>query len=390
MVECNNIYKGYSMKRALIVGGSNGIGLSLLIKLLDKGYDKVYVVDREKPEIQNEKIIFHHINLINEDYSVFDEIQDINTFIYTAGFGRVAPFSNLSEIEINNNFKVNVLGFIHIIKKYYEKLSGSEDFYCAVMGSVAGYVSSPLFSVYSATKSALIKFVESVNIELIKNGSTNRILNISPGSLKGTKFSNGQNDTNLTADLANSIITKIFAHETEYIPDYDSIYKDVLERYRKNKVKFGLESYDYKYQASRINPKPQLKIGYLSGTFDLFHVGHLNLLKRAKLYCDYLVVGVHKDAAHKGKEVFIPFEERVAILESVKYVDKVIASLPEDDAVHDMIGYHFLFVGSDYKGTDRFNRYEEILKPKGVEIIYFPYTASTSSSKIRKDIQEEI
>lgn len=124
----------------------------------------------------------------------------------------------------------------------------------------------------------------------------------------------------------------------------------------------------------------------MSGTFDLFHVGHLNLIKRAKRYCDYLVVGVHKDASHKGKEVFIPFDERVAILESVKYVDKVIQSLPEDDAVHDLIGYHYLFVGSDYKGTERFNRYEEKLGPKGVKIIYFAYTATTSSSKIRKDL----
>lgn len=375
------------MKNALIVGGSNGIGLSLLIKLINLDYKKIYVLDREEPKIQHDKIIFQPINLINQDYLIFDEIKDINTFIYTAGFGRVAPFSNLNDVEINNNFKVNALGFIHILKKYYDKLSGSDDFYCAVMGSIAGYVSSPLFSIYGATKAALVNFVESVNVELVKVGTKNRILNVSPGALKGTKFSNGENNTDLTSGLADKILEKMFSHETEYIPDYESIYKGVLEKYQMDKETFGLQSYDYKEKANRINLTPQLKIGYLSGTFDLFHVGHLNLLKRAKMYCDYLVVGVHKDASHKGKEVFIPYPERVAILESVKYVDEVITSLPEDDEVHKMIGYHYLFVGSDYKGTDRFIRYEEILKPKGVEIIYFPYTASTSSSKVRKDIQ---
>lgn len=71
-------------------------------------------------------------------------------------------------------------------------------------------------------------------------------------------------------------------------------------------------------------------VGYLSGTFDLFHIGHLNLLRRAKQYCDYLVVGVHKDASHKGKTAFIPYEERVEIIRSIGNVGKVIPSEPED------------------------------------------------------------
>ena len=93
-----------------------------------------------------------------------------------------------------------------------------------------------------------------------------------------------------------------------------------------------------------------MKIGYLSGTFDLFHVGHLNLMKRAKQYCDYLVVGVHKDGSHKGKETYIPFAERIAIVESVRYVDKVIPSLPEDDDVYDLIKYDFLLLDPITKG----------------------------------------
>ena len=142
--------------------------------------------------------------------------------------------------------------------------------------------------------------------------------------------------------------------------------------------------------SGRFNDKPQLKIGYLSGTFDLFHIGHLNLLRRAKQYCDYLVVGVHKDALHKGKETFISFEERLEIVQSVKYVDKAIMSEREDCDVYlkGIVKYDYLFVGSDYKGTERFERYEKLFVDKDVKIIYFPYTKCTSSTQLREGLSK--
>ena len=91
-------------------------------------------------------------------------------------------------------------------------------------------------------------------------------------------------------------------------------------------------------------------IGYLSGTFDLFHIGHLNLIRRAKQHCDYLIVGVHPNAAHKGKTTFIPFEERMEIVGACRYVDKVVESCPEDSEAWERWHYDRLFVGSDYKG----------------------------------------
>ncbi len=124
-------------------------------------------------------------------------------------------------------------------------------------------------------------------------------------------------------------------------------------------------------------------IGYLSGTFDLFHIGHLNLIRRAKEQCDFLIVAVHDSGKWKGKETFIPFEERKEIVGACRYVDQVVDSPVEDSDAWELYHFDKLFVGSDYKGTERFNRYEEFFKDKGVEIVYFPYTQSTSSTQIR-------
>ena len=109
------------------------------------------------------------------------------------------------------------------------------------------------------------------------------------------------------------------------------------------------------------------------------------------MYCDYLVVGVHRDGSHKGKNVFIPFEERMEIVKNISFVDRVIESEREDSDVYTkgIVHYDLLFVGSDYKGTERFNRYEEYFKDKGVEIVYFPYTKGTSSTQLRTALSEQ-
>ncbi|MEC1760388.1 SDR family NAD(P)-dependent oxidoreductase [Schinkia azotoformans] len=376
-------------KKALVVGGTSGIGLAMALELEKRGYNKIYIIGRSYPDTYiGESIEFVRFNLLSDDFSLFQKFEGIDTLIISAGFGRVAPFEDIGEVEIINNFKVNTVSAIRIIKIFYNKLSGNKNFYCTILGSIAGLISSPLFSVYGATKAALCKFIESINIELEKTGSPNRILNVSPGSVNGTKFNSDFNDLSLIEDLAKEITNKMFEREIIFIPNFDEIYKGVLRRYQTNPYEFGIESYEYKKQSGRINVKPQIKIGYLSGTFDLFHIGHLNLLRRAKEYCDYLVVGVHKDGSHKKKELFIPFNERLEIVKNIKYVDKVIQSLPEDDAVYNLIKYDFLFVGSDYKGTDRFNRYEEYFKDKGVKIIYFPYTEGTSSTQLRNALDK--
>ena len=374
-------------RKALVIGGSNGIGLAISL-LHAKECERVTIVDRVQPdEVLPENVEVELHNLLADDICFLDAFANINVLIITAGFGRIAPFETFLDKEIDNAYKVNAIALTKILCRYMSRLKAERDFYCAVMGSIAGLVSSPMFALYGATKAAICKLVESVNIELEMAGSANRILNVSPGSIKGTKFNGAlRNDLSLTESLAEDIVKQMFAREQLFIPDFDTVYKGVLERYQTDPHQFGLDSCKYKIDSGRMNLHPQMKIGYLSGTFDLFHIGHLNMLRRAKEYCDYLVVGVHKDASHKGKQAFIPFEERCDIVRNIKYVDSVIQSETEDDDVYKkgIVKYDYLFVGSDYKGSERFNRYEVYFADKKVQIVYFPYTKGTSSTQLRE------
>lgn len=375
------------MKEALVIGGSNGIGLAITLEFQKRGLI-VHVVDKENNPLLDtfNTVHFHQANLLDSNFTFLHDLDGIDTLVITAGFGRIAPFEDILEQEIENSFKVNSIAVMRVLHHFFPRIKQGEPFHCAVMGSIAGLITSPLFATYGATKAALCNAIESLNIELEMAGTENRILNVSPGSIKGTKFNGGENDLSKTEQLAQAIIDKMEARQTLYIPDYEEVYRGVLERYHDDPHRFGMESYQYKQASGRCSNQPQLRIGYLSGTFDLFHIGHLNLLRRAKEHCDYLVVGVHKDASHKGKETFISFEERVEIVKSIKYVDKVIPSEKEDCDVYlkGIVKYDYLFVGSDYKGTERFNRYEQIFADKGVEIVYFPYTQGTSSSQLRQ------
>jgi len=127
-------------------------------------------------------------------------------------------------------------------------------------------------------------------------------------------------------------------------------------------------------------------IGYTTGVFDMFHIGHLNVLKNAKKNCDYLVVGVTVDelVSYKKTSCIIPFNERIQIVEACKYVDEVI---PQDSMdkmeAWQKVGFNRMFVGSDWKGTEKWNKLELEFKEVGADIMYFPYTEGTSSSRLK-------
>lgn len=244
------------MKKVLIVGGANGIGLScakVLTSLAET--EKVYIVDKAPlaDEYKEDKIESFQFDLTCENYSIFDQFTDINGLIITAGFGHLALFEHIEEKMIPLYFNVNTIAVIRVIKHFYERLLMKEDFYCGVMVSIAGFMSSPFFSLYGATKAALKIFLESVNVELEKAGTTNRILNISPGSIKGTSFNQGKTDLSLTGPLAQVIIEHMKQKDDLFIPQYEEVFKNVLRRYQKDFRAEGRHSYDYKLASGRVN-----------------------------------------------------------------------------------------------------------------------------------------
>nr|WP_303660336.1 adenylyltransferase/cytidyltransferase family protein [Salipaludibacillus sp. LMS25] len=131
-------------------------------------------------------------------------------------------------------------------------------------------------------------------------------------------------------------------------------------------------------------------IGYTTGVFDLFHIGHLNILKRAKEHCDYLIAGVSTDElvqSYKNKTPVIPFHERIAIVDSIQYVDKVIAQEHRDKyKTWEELQYDVMFVGDDWKGTPLFDDLEAKFQKVGVNIKYFPYTGGVSSTLVKEKL----
>jgi len=135
-------------------------------------------------------------------------------------------------------------------------------------------------------------------------------------------------------------------------------------------------------------------VGYTTGVFDLFHIGHLNLLRNAKEYCKYLVVGVSTDELvreYKNKDTIIPFHERKTIVEAVRYVDRAVAqeSMVKMKA-WDNIRFDAIFVGDDWKGHKNWIKFEQQFKEVGVDIVYLPYTKQTSSTVLRELITKSL
>ena len=131
-----------------------------------------------------------------------------------------------------------------------------------------------------------------------------------------------------------------------------------------------------------------IRIGYAPGAYDLFHVGHLNLLRHAKSRCDFLIAGVVSDEMlelTKGRRPVIPLDERLAIVSHISYVDRAIAEvLPNKLETWESVRFNVLFKGDDWRGTAKGEKLERDFAEVGVEIVYFPYTMHTSSSMLRR------
>lgn len=135
-------------------------------------------------------------------------------------------------------------------------------------------------------------------------------------------------------------------------------------------------------------------VGYTTGVFDMFHIGHLNILKKAKENCDYLIVGVSTDEvveSYKNKTPIIPFTERIEIVKAIKYVDEVV---PQDSMdkfeAWKKLKFDKLFHGSDWKGSSMYNEIEKKFNDVGVEIVFFTYTDGTSSTLLSEVLHNKL
>ena len=130
------------------------------------------------------------------------------------------------------------------------------------------------------------------------------------------------------------------------------------------------------------------RVGYSAGAFDLFHVGHLNLLRHAKAHCDYLIAGVVSDEMlrqNKGIDPVIPLAERLEIVSHIDVVDEAVAEVvPDKLQTWRDVGFDVFFKGDDWRGTREGLRLEREFAAVGVEVVYFPYTLSTSSTQLRR------
>ena len=132
------------------------------------------------------------------------------------------------------------------------------------------------------------------------------------------------------------------------------------------------------------------KIGFTDGVYDMFHVGHLNMIKEAKKHCDYLIVGVHSDEiveGYKNRKTVINENDRREIIEAIQYVDKAVINTTRDKLeLFKKHNFDVVFIGDDWKGTERWNNFEKILAEVGVSVEYIPYTKGISTTQIRETL----
>lgn len=138
--------------------------------------------------------------------------------------------------------------------------------------------------------------------------------------------------------------------------------------------------------------KKKYKIGYTDGVYDLFHVGHLNMIQTAKQSCEYLIVGVHGDSVveeYKHHTPIINENDRRRIIESIKGVDRAEINRFRDKLkLWELYHFDVIFIGDDWKGTERWNQFEKILAQVNVDVVYVPYTKGISTTEIREKIMD--
>lgn len=335
------------------------MGLAVAVELIGRGYfvEVVDVAEPSREEIGSDAYHYTYTNLMFFDEDLFRGLAadpEVEMLVITAGIGRIADFQYYHIAEIDKTFTIDTVSTIKVIRLFYDRIMGAETFYTGVMGSIAGWMSSPCASVYAAAKAGVIRLIESVNIELEMSGSPNRILDVSPSSFKGSKFYGGKNDVQMMSGLAGQIVEHIFARDTRFIPQYEEVFKGVLERYHRDAHEYGVHSYNYKESSGRKDNNRRMRIGYIAGAFDAVDAASLEALKAAKGRCDYLIVGVKSEcsgAAAPGEAgvAALPVASvasvdlRKEMLEACRYVDRVVDACADDEEAREIWGADRIF-----------------------------------------------
>lgn len=364
-------------KRVLIVGGTKGLGLSMAHNLCKD--NTVYIAGRSDPKFPNVQYLF-----FDARYPALDTLpKNIDLLIVSCGTGKVSEFFEQTTYEIKNQFQVNCVVPILLIKEYYDRLISNKT-KIIVMSSINSYIVSPLFSVYGASKTALSCFISNLNEEMEQENCFNKITNIVSTYIDGTSFYGEITNLEKINHITRYILDAIENNSEFFYYPSKELCLSIIEKYKQDTKLFAKNYYkDKKNRLLKLNNKNTI-IGYLSGSFDYLHIGHINIIKQAKKLCDYLIVGVHKDGSHKNKMLHLSLLDRIETVKSIVYVDEVIVAGREDIDAYDNIKYDILFVGDDYKNSERFNAYESFFKNSNTKIIYLPYTNIISSTQIRE------
>ena len=251
----------------LITGGASGIGKIMGRMALEKGAKALIIWDVNQEALEataaefasRGRVYIYKVDITNSDLvaqtyqQIKQEVGAIDILINCAGIVRGnKTFDQQTVQDIRLTFEVNTIAPMVIAQQILPDMIARNRGHICNIASAGGMLSNPKMSVYGASKAALKIFIESVNVELEKCGTSNRILNVSPGSIKGTSFNHGTTDLSQTTPLASEIIEHLEAKDDLFIPQYEEIFKHVLARYQQDFRAEGRHSYEYKLNSGRL------------------------------------------------------------------------------------------------------------------------------------------
>ena len=234
----------------LIIGGSRGLGLAIAMAL--SVTNDIIIYDINEPLMALDNTIYKKIDLANDDISIMkNDIKEADGLIYTAGIGRIDYFNNQSFKDIDFTITINLISVIKVLTLASDKLLSKRRFDCLCISSIAGLVSSPLFSVYSASKAGVCKYIEAINTEIEKLGFENRVTNVVATSFKGTSFNGGETNVKELDSLSKYLIDSM-KNRREICKVNEELIDSIVERYNNDAKNFSKDSYDYKINSGRL------------------------------------------------------------------------------------------------------------------------------------------